>query len=601
MGKVDNNILNNFLNNFPRNEIINKLSDIDTKISSLHTISSKDFLYFNKLLKQYYKNIKEISDANSVISVFINNDLPVIKSDINDKNAMQVKLISETDSNINNVIDLLTQIYSSIDLLVVPFNNFKQNLITLKYILANLKLHLNYVELSNKNELQKSVESIESSIEKIYNQIEKIDTNTESVSKQITYLKNNTCLIENLSSSKLNNEIRKAINIFKKISSDSYLPESFVSDLNSRTQKCFAYMGEVITNIQYHDIIRQKMEHIQTSQNKLINEIKSINKSEQNTDDQLQLIVKIPEITDIQVAQLLYTNKDYQTSIEKITNQLIEVGNEMKALHSIYSSIHENAYKFDSNTINQIVAAQGVFSGYFEKLTENRKKATVKISQLKSDYNNLKNEYNTIFLNEKALRKEVHNFESLMRANGKNFGKELTRRIKDLFSDLQVNSNSLKTHLNSITQNIKFLTNIFDTFKPRSENYYIDKKSIDNLSDKTGQIKQKTKEYALLSTKISDEITLSLKKIEYYTYFKITVEEIVSLLNEINKIVNYDSLKSNLGDNKKYLKEIEKLYTMKSERDIHAKLTDTGKSVDELLNESDSIPYNIDDNDIELF
>ena len=601
MGKVDNNILNNFLNNFPRNEIINKLSDIDTKISSLHTISSKDFLYFNKLLKQYYKNIKEISDANSVISVFINNDLPVIKSDINDKNAMQVKLISETDSNINNVIDLLTQIYSSIDLLVVPFNNFKQNLITLKYILANLKLHLNYVELSNKNELQKSVESIESSIEKIYNQIEKIDTNTESVSKQITYLKNNTCLIENLSSSKLNNEIRKAINIFKKISSDSYLPESFVSDLNSRTQKCFAYMGEVITNIQYHDIIRQKMEHIQTSQNKLINEIKSINKSEQNTDDQLQLIVKIPEITDIQVAQLLYTNKDYQTSIEKITNQLIEVGNEMKALHSIYSSIHENAYKFDSNTINQIVAAQGVFSGYFEKLTENRKKATVKISQLKSDYNNLKNEYNTIFLNEKALRKEVHNFESLMRANGKNFGKELTRRIKDLFSDLQVNSNSLKTHLNSITQNIKFLTNIFDTFKPRSENYYIDKKSIDNLSDKTGQIKQKTKEYALLSTKISDEITLSLKKIEYYTYFKITVEEIVSLLNEINKIVNYDSLKSNLGDNKKYLKEIEKLYTMKSERDIHAKLRDTGKSVDELLNESDSIPYNIDDNDIELF
>jgi len=601
MGKVDNNILNNFLKSFPRNEIINKLSDIDTKISSLHTISSKDFLYFNKLLKQYYKNIKDISDANSVISVFINNDLPAIKSDINDKNAMQVKLIGETDSNINNVIDLLTQIYSSIDLLVVPFNNFKQNLITLKYILANLKLHLNYVELSNKNELQKSVESIESSIEKIYNQIEKIDTNTESVSKQITHLKNNTCLIENLSSSKLNNEIRKAINIFKKISSDSYLPESFVSDLNSRTQKCFAYMGEVITNIQYHDIIRQKMEHIQTSQNELINEIKSINKSEQNTDDQLQLIVKIPEITDIQVAQLLYTNKDYQTSIEKITNQLIEVGNEMKALHSIYNSIHENAYKFDSNTINQIVAAQGVFSGYFEKLTENRKKATVKISQLKSDYNNLKNEYNTIFLNEKALRKEVHNFESLMRANGKNFGKELTRRIKDLFSDLQVNSNSLKTHLNSITQNIKFLTNIFDTFKPRSENYYIDNKSIDNLSDKTGQIKQKTKEYALLSTKISDEITLSLKKIEYYTYFKITVEEIVSLLNEINKIVNYDSLKSNLGDNKKYLKEIEKLYTMKSERDIHAKLTDTGKSVDELLNESDSIPYNIDDNDIELF
>lgn len=598
MGLSEKTMINDFFNSFPREEIIKILSSIDTKISSLHTISSKDFLYFNKLLKQYYSNIKEISNANNVISLFINTDLPTIKNEIKDKNGMQLQLLGEAANNNNKIIDILTRVYSSTELLVVPVNNFKQNLITLKYILANLKLHLNYVKLVNGEELQKSILIIEGSIENIYKQIETVALKTESISKKIVKLKSDTCNNKDEDNSELKKELKSN---FKRISFDDYLHENYVINLNTRTQKCFAYMGEVITNIQFHDIIRQKMEHIQTSQNDLIKELSSINQESANDESQLNLILKIPEITDIQVAQLLYTNKDYQTSIEKITNQLIEVSNEMIGLNTIYNSIHENTFKFEDNYITQITITQTAFEDFFEKLEKNWDNTISEGQQLKADYENFKSDYNSLFLNEKLLRQEVKNFEKLIRTNGEGFGNELMRRLKDLFSNLQINSNSLKTHLNKTTYDINSLTNIIDSFKPQSENYYISNDSIKSMTDKSLEIKQKTKEFASLSTNISDEITRSLKKIEYYSFFKTTVEEIVSSLNQINKTVNYDSLKDILGDNKEYLEKIEMLYTMKSERDIHEKLVGSDMSANEILNDQSSSSYDIDDNDIELF
>ena len=51
---------------------------------------------------------------------------------------------------------------------------------------------------------------------------------------------------------------------------------------------------EVITNIQFHDIIRQKMEHIQTSQSDLIKELNTINQTSENNENQLSLF-DLPE------------------------------------------------------------------------------------------------------------------------------------------------------------------------------------------------------------------------------------------------------------------------------------------------------------------
>ncbi len=599
MKNQTNNKFNNFFDNFPAEEIINILVDIDNKIKSLHTFSSKDFMYFNKLLKQYYSHIKDISTANNIISVFISKNLPTIKEEVNTKNQQQINLLNNINKNQEKIIGLLMHIYSSFDMLVVPGNNFKQNLITLKYIMTNLKLHLNYVNLIDNGKLKKNIAVIKNIVETIYTQIDKIKTDTNDILKDILFLKDEVCINKQRKNLQLKDELTNITYKLNKLILDDFVNENFVNDMNSSTQKCFAYMGEVITNIQYHDIIRQKMEHVQSSQSFLKKELSIIAKDKYaNNNDRLNLIIKIPDITDIQVAQLLYTNKDYQISIEKITNQLIEVSNEMKFLNSIYLGINENTINFKEELITKIETLQTDLTSYYNKLTTCYDTAYVKSIELKEKYYNLKKEYNTLFSSEKELRKEVKNFELLLKENsGKIFEKELLNRLKYLFYNIQTNSNSIKTRLNSITNDINTLTHTSDKFKTEKI-ININHNALKTLLDKIDEIKNKSQEYSKLSRTISSDITQSLKRIEYYTYFKETVEDIEQLLNKINSLINYDALREILVENKEYLEKIETFYTMKSEREIHNKVLGLDNNNSE---EKDSHYDNLNDNDIELF
>lgn len=597
--------LNKFLLNFPKQEIIETLNEIDTKISSLHTISSKDFLFFNKILKDYYKQIKEIAEGNNTIVNYFSKDLPGITQKLSQKNQSQKAIIEEANQNINKLSEKLSQSHSAFDLLIVPTNNFKQNLITLKYILANIKLHLVYIDLKNKKELQEKVESLEVNIETINQKVEETATETETVFNEIVQIKKAAQKLKGKSSTQALENLKNVAQELGSLTIKDFWPDSIVTDLNKHTQACFANMGEVITNIQYHDIIRQKMEHIQSSQKELIqglNKIEETGKSETETEteNKIDFIVKIPEITDIQVAQLLYTNKDYQTSIEKITNMLIEVGNETKQLNKVYTIIENNTVSFEDSFLQKLLNCQESFIEHTSEIDNQFIDTNEQIEKLKNRYQKLKENYHAIFSLEKNLRTDIRGFEKLIKANGPSFGQELMRKFLSLLSDLQLNSNSLKNNLNNITKqfgDIHHLGSLQD--KNAETNSEIKLETVNELKEKTEIIKDIALKYAELSNNISVEIAQSLKKIEYYTFFKKNVEEIVTLLNKINKKVNYDALKSLVGENEDILKKIEKLYTMKSEREVHSKYLKANGDITELFNSDDE--EEIDDNDIELF
>jgi methyl-accepting chemotaxis protein len=600
MSQPESNNLSEFLKNFPRQEIIETLNTIDQKIGSLHTISSKDFLFFNKLLKDYYKHIKEIADNNTTLSTFFKKELNKFAEQVNKKNQNQQKNIAQIKETGKQIEDILTLTFSQLDLIIVPFNNYKQNLITLKYLLANLKLHFTYINLPNKTELQSSVNTLSQNIDTIQQKFEVVGSGSDSLNNQIIELKDNLCITKTLGIKETSEQLRKLSIQIKKILFDEYWSDDFIGELNRRTQNCFANMGEIITNIQYHDIIRQKMEHIQTSQKELIKGLSDLKESEtpdKSLENQLGFIAKIPEITDIQVAQLLYTNKDYQTSIEKITNKLVEVGREMKELNNLYKVIISNSNQFEDVFINEAKEAQQHYFNFMNQSEEDWIQSLNKINGLFDVYYSLKKEFSEIFISEKTLRGEIKNFEGLIKANGKNFGHELMRRLLLLLSELQMNSNSLKTNLNQITQHFASLQDLLSPFNTNQKNDTSIHDNLLSLSSSFNHIKQTAQQYGSLSLKISSEITSSFKSIEYYNYFKNTIEEIVTFLNEINKKVNYDNLKSFIGDNKEILKQIEKLYTMQSERDIHQQMVETG-GISEINSQQNNDDLN---DDIELF
>jgi hypothetical protein len=600
MPEMQYNSLNEFLSEFPKQDIIDTINTIDEKIGSMHTISSKDFLFFNQLLKDYYKHIRGISEGNNQLNTIVNQDLPLIVNNLKENYIQQKKDLESVVFFSQDLIEKLTITLSVFDLIVVPFNNFKQNLITLKYILANLRLHLSYLELQNKSELLTSVQLLENTLIEVQVIIDQANAKIDKVISEIIDLKNIECLVETANDPQIPEYIDHINKELHRLDISLFFPDVLFNNLNKYTQICFSNLGEVITNIQYHDIIRQKMEHIQASHKELLVGLNGINSSDvelNSIEEQLNFIVKIPEVTDIQVAQLLYTNRDYQSSIEKITTMLIDVGREMKLLHGVFDKMNEGAGSINEKVIFDLDSKYEIFTGLKHKNKECVKSTVDKIKLTNQNYNELKNLFNQIFLMEKSIRTQIRQFEFKVTKNGKNFGIELVKRLMHLISDLQINSNSLKSNLNIITQQFLMLDQLSHRVSKQSGKEEAVDISVESLRNKIADIGLIAKEFSTLSIKISDEITQSLKKIEYYGYFKATVEEIVVLLNKINKAIDYQSIKDLANSNNELLNKIEKLYTMKSERDIHAKYTQApGMEEDKNGTQSD-----MDENDIELF
>lgn len=592
--------INNFLKKFPKADVIAILKEIDQKIDSLHKISSKDFLYFNQMLKDYYRKIKMISELNGKLNGSLSKVIPEYIIKFKEESEIQKDFVIEINGGIHKLSELFSQAFSSFSLTIVPFKNYKQNLITLKYVLANLKLHLSYVNLSNKEDFRGHLLSLEKRLDDSVEKVDNVNKEIELFSSELLTLKEQSNTINSKNSMVLCDQILTLNKGLNRMSLDDYWSSEMIMNINAHTQMCFSNMGEVITNLQYHDIIRQKMEHIQESQQELIKGIDNINDLGGDNDEYAQLlgfVVKIPEVTSVQVAQLLYTNKDYQTSLERISNKLLEVSQEMKKLNKIYNSADQNAQKFDEKFLSEIILAQNDFKEFLLQIKVGWSDIEEAIVDILSKYNVLKEVLQETFADEKEIRKEIRYLERLIKDNGKDFGLELVSKLSQMISDLQMNSNSLKNHFNGVTQQMNNSSVMFHKLAKSFSNVTDDSSIIEELKVELDHAKIYANNQAGSSLKVSEEISQSLHKVEYYTYFKSTVENIVDLLNDISNQIDFDSVAHLFDGQDDSLEKLKQGYTMESERVIHDELFDT------------SIPSNsfgdnetgMDENDVELF
>lgn len=598
MNESSKSSISDFLNNFPRIEIVDILKEIDEKINSLHTISSKDFLFFNDLLKIYYAQTKDLSGLNGQLISHLSKGISESTVQLQNKNQSQKDFIIEINGGINKLIELLSQAFSNFSLTIVPFNNYKQNLITLKYVLANLKLHLSYINLTNKDEFKKQLLGLDVELDSSLSKVETVSLNTNLLGEQLLSLKDKTNEIKANSSVELCDHILSLNKSLSRFSLEDYWSNEMIMNINSHTQMCFASMGEIITNLQYHDIIRQKMEHIQESQKELIKGIDNLEEVPQDSDALSQLagfIVKIPEVTSVQVAQLLYTNKDYQTSLEKISNKLLEVSREMKLLNSIYTLAYQNTIKFNDKFLSEIFVSQNNFVDFLNQVKVKWEGIDTNVSVLMDNYTLLKQELQSMFDQEKEIRSEVRSLEKLIKQNGKDFSIELVSRLSQITAELQVNSNSLKNNLNAITSQMTGALHLFGKLKSDYMKMEISSEAIELMDSRLKQASNLAKGQSDHSLKISEEINSSLHKVEYYKYFKSTVEEIVAKLNLINGKIDYDSIEGAFDGGSEVLERMKEFYTMHSERAIHGEVA-AKEDMDDA--ESNS---NMDEDDVELF
>jgi len=586
-------------------EIILVFSDIDVKITALNECSAEDFLALNTNLKKFYKDAKVISDqTEQIYDIIAGNEHEKFFEELLGLQESLNNRINKLKNKILKSIRGLEKMLTSLNLVFVPLKNFNLNILTLNFLLVNLKLNVAYSD-------NKDIKHITESIDQITNEINKLKMILPKISESLLMVKN----VTRLSSGKLI-EIRKK-NILDIDRVTGQINDSIIilkdkqtiaarkmPELTKRTKSYFESVNKIITNLQYHDIIRQKMEHVQATHKNIIKELSAMDMTT-NEDGSIDMsetakqFLQIRDIAGVQVAQLINTNKEYQKAFAVIMRKFWDISEDMGVIAQL---------------CNEFVGSNDLTDSYYKDVQDRLKGTTTVLKRLIDANEDFGTEIDTISdtIDEKNDRideiKTVH----------ANIEAQITEIINSITSEdndagLKRITNEVKQIITTISENlddvILFFQQAQNISKKLQEINHEDSgdqisENLKELSNKITQLLASIEDHnekieviltnnSKLSLNLSSEIKSSVEQVKYYDFFEKIMLEIVTQLNNIYSKLDNNTLNMIKHNKAENLKSLEERYTMESERIIH----------NQVINDSSDYTAGSmdDDNDVEFF
>lgn len=562
-------------------EITSIFDEIDQKIISLHTCSSDDFLTLNAYFKKYYADSKTISNnATELFNLVTNVDrqkrfLENLKSFQDTLHGVQVGY----ESAINSIIQSILLIIQEMDQMFVTANNLKQDLMTLKLLVTNLKLDV-FVSASptgrmarKTNDFNELIVQTKSFFVEFYKHSTQLKEAIKSFNDQLIQHRNRnvTHINETIS------DINHSTHLYEQKSNEAI---QLVPNLSVSTQNTSDSIAKIITNLQYQDIIRQKIDHIQQTHKEVLKGLKDYKETdneEENYKIRLNYFIQIRDIAGLQAAQLIHANKEYQKAIEVISGKFLEVGNEMTSISNLCHQLTGNSNGLSGSHLDEIrekLEKTEYFSETFLKsLNFVKDKFNTHFDQLNDLIGNFEELSDFIGTIDKSITKSLDNQTSL---EVEQFEKT-TEQIRNILTELRsINElyHSQFTKIKSLcpcsltddTGPIQSIENKIQVFNTQCEQL------IGTLYETNESIFKILSDNQTISKNLSVDIKTSLEQIKYYDYFDKVIEEIILKLNEINmKLQNEDETSDEARN--KHLEYLKSRYTMESEHIIHDHIT----------------------------
>ncbi|HAN77545.1 MAG TPA: hypothetical protein DCQ31_07120 [Bacteroidales bacterium] len=571
---------NKLLELYQISEIIEVFSDIDLKIMSLHETASSDFLSFSYNLKTYHAEVKKLMEsAGKVFSYFSAPEFEQELRKLQTYSSESVKFLSDFKRNTELRVGYVESKSDSLYPISVSIKNIQQNLNTLKYAITNIRFSLKNLYPEKDTEIEQLIGTVSEAINSMRMLL-------DACNKEIGSLKNTKHYeIEKINSfsNNIETEIRSKSELLNSFAELVLTRIEFARkhhhEVSKYSKESYDNIANIIKNLQYHDIIRQKMEHISATHKELLEELNQFKHSDSKVVlfSQAKYASQIPEIAELQAAQLVFTNKEYQKAIESITASFLETGSKLIKVSELTSELSgqhftessyinhtgfnfmqlvmliDQAVNYDANANNTLKNNSiEQFSAIFVPALDKLKMFEAELAKKKVS----NEDYNSEFLNNKTISNLITDI--------KNGTKLLEKVVMEYLNESHVNIEpAINPAAKPNTQSDLFNFSIYREVNNCKINYFV-----------------------------IDEIRKTIENVKYYDFFDKIIDQIIYQLNLIyHKIVNKELPDTNNTD---AFESIRAKYTTRSERSIH----------DSVVNKSDSEMQETeeeDEGDIELF
>jgi len=583
-----------------RNELIHTFSDIDVKISNLYQRSSVDFMQLNSYLKDYHKKAQIISENAFKIFETLggNKDINLIEElyKIHQQLEDSKEKIKNNDSR---KIQILKEIMQKTNQLSIALRNIKQDFTSFKFLSTNYSLISNYKEfdLEWENGLETwnaEIQTLQGSITSATDQIENFK---ELIASNIGYLESKVerslLVFQNLSK-----EIKTNIGSVALKSHESKLHFPVLKKKISDSSKS---ISDIIKYLQYQDIIRQKIEHIQKSHSKIIEDLnQSILQNNEEEGGLLDDFLKIGDIADLQAAQLLLVSKEYQNALSIITKNFQGAADDITTISGISDEFSHKDSNSEITLLKQIKDQldEGIILLDFDNFRE-----------INTRYKNASCKFNEIT---GQIKKEIQDplcklilFDRIKNIKQENADSVpgILLQITSLINDIEIKNRDIFKKINEI-KNLSASIFTSDDLETRGSQLEQDRiklmvdisRVLDALDKDNEDLDNVLSQNKELNINIVEKIENVINKIDYYIYFETIVEQVISQLNNINcklKSAFPTKMKKSV-DKAANLNDIKTSYTMNSERVIH-------ENVVFGINEPDIISSESVEDEIEFF
>lgn len=561
-------------------EIVSLFEDVDQKIQDLHQCSADDFLGLNAKFKNFYKESKSVSsDATTLLALFSHEQNEQLKEELTaGRTELQLSLDSMKEQQYET-LRLVHDLGDAMSAYLFPLRHINNEFGILNMELIALEVSFRTALLQNNFDTVGFQQMIRDWEEFVYD-ITETKKLSQSFLEECEYSLHHIELIggRGLRSLVTLTELtEQGLILFdaKQKESNQNLPA-----IRAKSDSVAKSIADVITSLQYQDIIRQKMEHIQQAHVKLLDDLQQID-LDKSPNAWTQVLVQVRDISALQAAQLLATNKEYQAAIEAIALHFRTIAKEMTSVASICrSTMNDNDDREQRSTITDLVdrfkRADALLARVLEVFPECSREVLLIRDGASMLQKRIGGHVETFF----RLSTQV---EVMLSPYRKTLGRHFEHymlQVDEMLSTMRRNMESVSVQ-NAIL--IKSIEGLGRYAKKLAESellwdyVQLNVKRSHSLSERLLNTEQESnallRKIETTCRSISDETQAALAAVRYYDFFENVIAEIVRGLSSMSSRICAEVDVAEHGD----MSAVRDLYTMESERKIHDQFTGTNE------------------------
>lgn len=316
-------------------------------------------------------------------------------------------------------------------------------------------------------------------------------------------------------------------------------------------------LSDIVTNLQYNDIINQKIEHVSEIISDVSLRLKHVAFTNNENDFALPNVHKAVEL---QSAQLVQINVDYQEAVKVIFRRLAELSEnaeDISLLTHVFYSKHGRTNSFFSDLAQHLVLPDKYFtvvSSAFSVLDQFVANTVPMVDELRILSKQIC-EQRQIFIDLIGL---IHNSavdkEASLRLLLSKVGENLNYIANTVSCFVTASEKTIET-AHSESYSLSDIQSAYDRLISNMQKYELD--TLSNISRATD-----------IAVNVQKDLDGLLKGVSYYSVFDIEIERISAELNNIITLLD-QSVGEDFMVDESFFASLKQYYTMKSEHDVH--------------------------------